>query len=164
MMRCLSSVVVIFTLIALAGCGFHLRGEATIPDNLKVIYVQGVEMNKDLGRELKRNLTNNGVTVVSDYQKDSAILTVVEYKVDRRVLSVGSDAKVNEYELYGIVDFKISDAEGQLLSDQQRVEARRDFQFDENQVIGTTEEARLLREQIDQQLVQSMLRRLAAIK
>ncbi len=164
MTRSLSSVFVIFMLIALAGCGFQLRGEAIIPDSLKVIYIQGVEMNRDLGRELERSLTRNGVVVVSDYQKDSAILTIVEYKVDRRVLSVGSDAKVNEVELYGFAEFKVSDAEGHILSDQQRVEARRDLQFDQNQVIGTTEEARLLREQLDQQLVQSILRRLAAIK
>lgn len=164
MTRSLSSVFVIFMLIVLAGCGFHLRGEAIIPDSLKVIYIQGVEMNRDLGRELKQSLTRNGVIVVSDYQQDSAILTIVEYKVDRRVLSVGSDAKVNEVELYGFAEFKVIDAEGQVLSDQQRVEARRDLQFDQNQVIGTTEEARLLRQQLDQQLVQSILRRLAAIK
>ncbi|HHA18081.1 MAG TPA: hypothetical protein ENK70_00025, partial [Methylophaga sp.] len=123
-----------------------------------------VEMNKELGSELKKSLTRNGVTVVSESQKDSALLTIVEYKVDRRVLSVGSDAKVSEVELYGFVKFKVSDAQGQILSDEQKVEARRDFQFDQNQVIGTTEEGSSIRQQLDQQLVQSMLRRLAAIK
>ena len=164
MTRSLSSVFVIFMLIVLASCGFHLRGQATIPDHLKVIYIQGVEMNKNLGSELKKSLTRNGVTVVSESQKDSALLTIVEYKVDRRVLSVGSDAKVSEVELYGFVKFKVSDAQGRILSDEQKVEARRDFQFDQNQVIGTTEEGRSIRQQLDQQLVQSMLRRLAAIK
>lgn len=164
MTRSLSSVFIVFMLIVLAGCGFHLRGQAIIPDHLKVIYIQGVEMNKDLGSELKKSLTRNGVTVVSESQKDSALLTIVEYKVDRRVLSVGSDAKVSEVELYGFVKFKVSDAQGQILSDEQKVEARRDFQFDQNQVIGTTEEGRSIRQQLDQQLVQSMLRRLAAIK
>lgn len=164
MTRSLSSVFVIFMLVLLASCGFHLRGQATIPEHLKVIYIQGVEMNKDLGSELKKSLTRNGVTVVSEIQKDSALLTIVEYKVDRRVLSVGSDAKVSEVELYGFVKFKVSDAQGQILSDEQKVEARRDFQFDANQVIGTTEEGSSIRKQLDQQLVQSMLRRLAAIK
>ena len=164
MTRSLSSVFVIFMLIVLASCGFHLRGQATIPEHLKVIYIQGVEMNKNLGSELKKSLTRNGVTVVSESQKDSALLTIVEYKVDRRVLSVGSDAKVSEVELYGFVKFKVSDAQGRILSDEQKVEARRDFQFDQNQVIGTTEEGRSIRQQLDQQLVQSMLRRLAAIK
>jgi len=164
MTRSLSSVFVIFMLLVLASCGFHLRGQATIPDHLKVIYIQGVEMNKNLGSELKKSLTRNGVTVVSESQKDSALLTIVEYKVDRRVLSVGSDAKVSEVELYGFVKFKVSDAQGRILSDEQKVEARRDFQFDQNQVIGTTEEGRSIRQQLDQQLVQSMLRRLAAIK
>ncbi|HHA19376.1 MAG TPA: hypothetical protein ENK70_06695, partial [Methylophaga sp.] len=107
MMRSQSSVFIIFMLIMLAGCGFHLRGTAIIPDDLKVIYIQGVDTNKSLGLELKNSLIRNGVTVVNDYQKDSAILTILENKVERRVLSVGSDAKVNEYELFGFVKFKV---------------------------------------------------------
>ena len=164
MMLSLSNVVIIFMLMVIASCGFHLRGTAIIPDNLKVIYIQGIDTNKGLGRELKDSLVVNGVTVVNDYQKDSAILTILENKVERRVLSVGSDAKVNEYELFGFVEFKVSDAEGQTLSEQQRVEARRSFQFDQSQVLGSIEEGGLLRQQLDQQLVQSILRRLAAIK
>ena len=164
MKRSMLNSFVVFSLIVLASCGFHLRGAATLPDSLKVMYVQGVNLKKGLGLELKRGLTRNDVSVVEAYQDDSAVLTVLENKVERRVLSVGSDAKVSEYELYGTVKFSISDRNGQVLGENQQVEAQRDYQFDQDQVLGKEEEERLLREQLNQQLAQSILRYLSALK
>lgn len=163
MKRYLLNIVVGFTLLAVAGCGFQLRGSANIPASLQTMYVQGVNMQQGLGLELKRGLTRNGVTVLSDYQQDNAVLTILDNKFERRVLSVGSDAKVSEYELHGIVTFKVSDGEGKVLADSQTVEALRDYQFDQNQVLGKDEEERLLKEQLNQQLVQSILRRLSVL-
>jgi len=163
MKRYLLNIVVGFTLLAVAGCGFQLRGSANIPASLQTMYVQGVNMQQGLGLELKRGLTRNGVTVINDYQQDSAVLTILDNKFERRVLSVGSDAKVSEYELHGIVTFKVSDGEGKVLADSQTVEALRDYQFDQNQVLGKDEEERLLKEQLNQQLVQSILRRLSVL-
>ncbi|MDC9724462.1 MAG: LPS assembly lipoprotein LptE [Gammaproteobacteria bacterium] len=164
MNRALSNVLISFLFLALAGCGFHLRGSATLPDSLKTMYVQGVNLQQGFGLELKRGLMRNDVTVVNNYQEGSAVLTVLENKFERRVLSVGSDAKVSEYGLHGWVSFKVSDGNGQLISDVQKVEAQRDYQFDQDQVLGKDDEERLLREQVNQQLVQSILRRLSALK
>jgi len=164
MNRSILTSFVIFSLIVLAGCGFHLRGSANLVDSLKVMYVQGVNLKQGLGLALKRNLTSNDVLVLASYQADNAVLTIIENKVERRVLSVGSDAKVSEYELFGTVKFNISDKNGQLLAENQNVEARRDYQFDQDQVLGKEEEERLLREELNQQLAQSIVRYLSALK
>jgi LPS-assembly lipoprotein len=164
-MKCsLSHVLLSFMLVVLVGCGFHLRGAADIPDTLKTMYVQGVDLNSGLGRELKLALTRNGVNVVTSYQDDAAVLTIIENSIERRVLSVGSDAKVSEYELFGTAKFTIVDSQGQALAEQQEVHASRDLQFDQDQVLGKVEEAQLLREQINQQMVQSILTRLSVLK
>ena len=164
MNRSILTSFVVFSLIVLARCGFHLRGSADLVDSLKVMYIQGVNLKQGLGLELKRNLTRNDVSVLANYQEGSAVLTIVENKVERRVLSVGSDAKVSEYELFGTVKFNISDKNGQLLAENQQVEARRDYQFDQDQVLGKEEEEHLLREQLNQQLAQSIVRYLSALK
>ena len=163
MKRYLQRLFIGLSLMAVAGCGFHLRGTANIPVSLQIMYVQGVSMQQGLGLELKRGLTRNGVTVINGYQEGRAVLTILSNKFERRVLSVGSDAKVSEYELNGIVTFKVSDGEGKVLSDSQTVEAQRDYQFDQDQVLGKDEEERLLQEQLNQQLVQSILRRLSVL-
>jgi LPS-assembly lipoprotein len=51
-----------------------------------------------------------------------------------------------------------------VIAEQQQVQARRDYQFDEDEVLGRESEEDLLREQMNKQLVQSVLRRLSFIK
>ncbi|PHS27578.1 MAG: hypothetical protein COA83_00825 [Methylophaga sp.] len=163
MKRYLLNISTVFLLLAVSACGFQLRGSTNIPASLQIIYVQGVNMQQGLGLELKRGLTRNGVTVLSDYQEGNAVLTILDNKFERRVLSVGSDAKVSEYELHGMVTFKVTDNDSQVLLGSERVEAQRDYQFDQNQVLGKGEEERLLKEQLNQQLVQTILRRLSVL-
>ena len=164
MKRSLSSVFVSFLFVTLVACGFQLRGAVEVPENLKSIYVQGINLKQDLGRDLKRGLTDNGIEVLDDYQEGKAVLTVLENKADRRVLSVGSDGKVSEFLLYGAVRFKIADGDGQVLIANEEVEAWRNFQFNQEAVLGMSEEENALRQQLNQQLVQSILRRLSVLK
>ncbi|MDT8370496.1 MAG: LPS assembly lipoprotein LptE [Gammaproteobacteria bacterium] len=164
MTRFLSNAFVSLLFLAVVGCGFHLRGAADLPANLKTMYIQGTDIQQDFGLALKRALSANGVTVLTDYQQGSAVLTVLENKTERRVLSVGTDAKVSEYGLHGSVRFKVSDDQGQVILDQQSVEAQRDYQFNQDQVLASGNEESALREQLNQQLAQSVLRRLSVLK
>lgn len=164
MSRSFLNVFMGLLLVAIAGCGFQLRGAVAVPDSMKLMYVQGINVQQGLGLELKRGLKQNGIQVVDDYEKDSAVLTVLENKFERRVLSVGNNAKVSEYELYSMLKFKVTDGQGKLLIEPQQVEAIRDYQFDQTQVLSSDGEEAILREQLNDQLVQSLLRRLSAVK
>jgi len=164
MNRTLTNSLIGFMLLALAGCGFHLRGSASLPDSLKTMYVQGINLQQGLGLELKRGLTRNDVVVAETYQEGNTVLTVLDNKYERRVLSVGSNAKVSEYSLHGWLSYKVTDGSGQVLANDQKVEAQRDYQFDQEQVLASGQEEELLRKELNQQLVQSILRRLSALK
>jgi len=164
MNRTLTNGFIGFVLLALAGCGFQLRGSATLPDSLKMMYIQGINLQQGLGLELKRSLTSNDVVVLDSYQDGSAVLTILDNKYERRVLSVGSDAKVSEYALHGALSYKVTGPDNQVMADAQKVEAQRDYQFDQNQVLAADQEEELLRKELNQQLVQSVLRRLSALK
>lgn len=164
MSRSLLNVFMGLLLVVIAGCGFQLRGAVPLPDSLKLMYVQGINVQQGLGLTLKRGLKQNGVIVVDDYEKDSAVLTVLENKFERRVLSVGNNAKVSEYGLYNTLKFKVTDGQGKLIIEPQQLEAIRDYQFDQTQVLSSDGQETILREQLNQQLVQSLLRRLSAVK
>lgn len=164
MNRTLTKGLIGFMLLALAGCGFHLRGSATLPDSLKTMYVQGINLQQGIGLELKRALSSNDVLVIDTYQQGSAVLTVLDNKYERRVLSVGSDAKVSEYSLHGWLSYKVTDGSGHVLANEQKVETQRDYQFDQDSVLASDQEEAILRKELNQQLVQSILRRLSALK
>jgi LPS-assembly lipoprotein len=102
--------------------------------------------------------------VVDDYEEGAALFTVLENRFQRHVLSVGSDAKVREYEVETWVVYHVSDENGELIGDKQRVEARRDYQFDRGQILAMDEQERVLRDDLNKQMVQSILRRLSAMK
>lgn len=164
MMQALKKLILGCCLLAVAGCGFHLRGAASLPESLNTIYVQGVNLHQGFGLSLKRALTRNGVTVLEDYQQGASVLTILQHRVDQRVLSVGSDAKVSEYEIQGLLTYKVTDGQGQILADVDSIEASTDYVFDQDAVLGKGEELRQLTEQINQQMLSNMLRRLEALK
>lgn len=165
MNRVVSKLFVGMLLLVLAGCGFQLRGQASVPDALKTMYIQGVNTQQNyLGLQLKRSLIRNGIQVLDEYQEGAAIFTVLENRYERHVLSVGGDAKVSEYELEAWVVYRVTDDKGELLGEQQRVEARRDYQFDRTQILAMDEQERVLREDLNKQIVQSILRRLSALE
>ncbi len=164
MKRLVLTSFVSLLLLTLAGCGFHLRSAADLSSNIKVLRIDGISSERGIGLTLKRALMANGVVVVDKLNNEASILKVVDHEFDRRVLSVGSSAKVSEYELYAKLVFTVLDKDGNILADQQAVQAQRDYQFNEDEVLGRESEEQYLREQLDQQLIQSVMRRLSAIK
>jgi len=54
--------------------------------------------------------------------------------------------------------------QGKILAGTQQVQAQRDFQFNENQVLARESEEASLRQHLNKELVQGVLRRLSAIK
>ena len=164
MKRVVSNSIIAVLFLSLMGCGFHLRGAADLSDSLKTMRIEGIGLQRDIGLYLKLVLISNGIVVVDGETNDAAVLKILENKFDRRVLSVGYNAKVNEYELHGEIVFTVLAADGNVLSEQQQVQAQRDYQFDEDEVLGRESEEALLRDQMNKQLVQSVLRRLSFIK
>jgi LPS-assembly lipoprotein len=148
----------------LMACGFHLRGAASVPDTVKTIYIQGVNIRDEFGLHLKRNLTRNGITVVSDYREGAALMSFTRNRLERRVMTVGvQTAKVAEYELILEVEFDVSDANQNKLIENEFFEARRDYQFDPQQMLGRDSEEELLRQEMYEQLSQAILRRLSVL-
>lgn len=158
-------VAVALWVILIAGCGFQLKGAADISPELRHLYIQGVNIQQDeLGIALKRALKRNGIEVLEDYQQGAAVFTVLENKFQQNTLSVGSNALVTEYELEAWIVFKVTNDKGELIGKEQRVEARRDYQFDRNQLLAMSEQQRAIRDALNQQMVDSILRRLSAMK
>lgn len=151
----------LFTLIA--ACGFQLRDAAELPASIQTMHIQGINMRQGLGLELKRTLRRNGVNVIDDYSEGAAVLSFLKNQYERRVLSVGGNAKVSEYELTLEITFQLTDNQQNKLIDNERFEARRDYQFDQEQVLGRDGEESLLREEMDKQISQAILRRLSAL-
>lgn len=150
-------------ILTLAACGFQLRGAADLPASLQTMHIQGISLRSELGLELKRTLERNGVRIVESYEEGVALLTVKQNQFNRQVLSVGASGRANEYELTQELVIRVTDAEEGVRLEDERFEARRDYQYDPIQVLGREDEERLLRDDMNKQLSQAVLRRLDAL-
>jgi LPS-assembly lipoprotein len=155
-------VVALLLTSLLAACGFHLRGEARLPASMQVLAIEGADALSPLGRDLRKALERAGVQVAEPSTSGAAVLRIGSNQFRTDVLSVGGNARANEYRIRYHVEFDVIDASGTPLLARQTIELSRDFTFDVSQSLGVAAEQDLLTSELQRDMVQAMLRRLEA--
>lgn len=144
---------------ALAGCGFHLRGSLSIP--FETLHVAVPEHN-EFGTNLKRAIRAQGNTrLVDTPQAAQAILTPTGEAREKTILSLNSAGRVREFQLRYRYSFRVHDREGRDLTAPATVILTRDMSFDDAAVLAKEQEEGLLWRDMEGDLVQQILRRLA---
>jgi LPS-assembly lipoprotein len=151
--------------VALSACGFQLRGsngQYRMP--FQSIFL-GFDDNSALGTELRRNLrSGDAVVVVDDQAKAAALFDVVSETKGKSILSLNSQGRVREYLLSYTLVFRVRDNKGAELLHPTTISLKRTISFNESQVLAKESEEALLYRDMQSDLVQQILRRLAAIK
>ena len=160
--RAVASLLVAASLTA---CGFQLRGsngQYNMP--FTSIYLAFPETSP-LGTELKRNLrAGDSVRIENDASKAQALFDVLGETRGKSILSLNSLGRVREYSLSYTLVFRVRDANNKELLAPTEITLRRNIAFDESQVLAKESEEALLYRDMQSDLVQQILRRLAAIK
>lgn len=149
-------------LLGLAGCGFELRGSASLPAEMAVTRIDTTNPTSLFVRELELLLDANGVDVAGDAGANAAVLRIVSERITRRALTVSGDARVREFELVFALRFSLADPEGNTLIEAETLRLTRDFQFDEQEILGASNEEELLRQDLRRNMAATLIRRLEA--
>ena len=149
--------------LALAGCGFHLRREVNLPATMKRVHIQIADPTSPLAKELAKALPRSGVEIVDAVVPGVAVMNISANAISTDVLSVGGNARATEYSLRYHVELDIEDAAGTALLPKQTIELSRDFTFDASQALGVAAEIDLLTQELQRDMTQTILRRLEAI-
>lgn len=148
--------------LALAGCGFQLRGAQ--PLGFSSIYL-GMSTQSDLGAALRRRVLANGTTDVVDDPKDAEVnLQILQNRQDREILTLSGAGKVREYELRHVIGFRLVDRAGNERIPATTISAKREYTYDDRQVLAKEQEEILLFRDMQADLVDQLMRRLAAAK
>ena len=151
---------VVLCALFITACGFHLRGSAQLPFTTLNI---ALPQSSPLRAELARTITSSSQTTIVDNPKEAqAVLSVVSDTQSKNILSLNSAGRVREYELVRSFVFKVDDAAGQPIVVPSRIVMRRDVTFNDDQVLSKEAEETLLWRDIQTDLLQQLLRRLAA--
>jgi LPS-assembly lipoprotein len=148
--------------LALSACGFQLRGVYALP--FKDLYVAQPESSQ-LRALIKRNVEASTQTrVVADAKEAEATLSIVSDLQQKNILSLNSAGRVREYQLVRTFVFRVADAKGGEFIPASTIRITRDITFNDTTVLAKDTEEALLWRDIENDLVQQLLRRLAAAK
>lgn len=145
-----------------AGCGFRLRGHT--PLAFSSIHV-GVSPNTELGGALRRRLrANEATTVVEDASQADVRLEILRNERSREILTLTGAGKVREYELRHAITFRLMDRSGMERIPATTIAAKREYNFDDSQILAKEQEEALLYRDMQGDLVEQLMRRLSAVK
>ena len=160
--RALRAVAALTLVVAFAGCGFHLRGEAVLP--FDTLYI-GIKGDSQLGADLRRAIIAGSKTRVVDKEADAqAVLQVIGDQREKIILSLNSAGRVNEYLLRYRFVFKVHDGKGRNFIPQGEIVLTRELLYSDTEVLAKEVEEQLLYRDMQRDMVQQILRRLAAAK
>lgn len=152
----------------LGGCGFHLRGDYLLSDELQTLYVSSSDVHGELTRLVKQHLSRNQVNILKLKNAQAPELRIMSDKLDRRTLSVFQNGQVAEYELIYTVAYQLRFAakEGQSIEEPLdfRFELNRDYQDDPNLALAKSRELSLLLSEMRQSAADKILRDMARIQ
>jgi LPS-assembly lipoprotein len=148
--------------LLLAGCGFQFRGNPEFPPSMTVIHIDAADRYTPFYRELVTVLRRSGVGLADAPAGARTIVRILTDDTGRRLLSVTARNVPAEYEVYYRVRFSV-DVDGVQAVPDERLALTRDFAFDENRVLGKSNEEESIRQAIARDLVGLVTRRLTAV-
>ena len=146
-------------ILALAACGFQLRGTAALP--FDTLYMPSTAAG--IALDLKRNIQSGTRTkVVDDPKQAQAVLEFAQELREKSILSLASTGRVREYQLRYRVAFRVHDGKGGEFLPMSAVQLTRDISFNDTDVLAKETEERQLYRDMQFDMVQQIMRRLAA--
>ena len=150
--------ILILALIS-SGCGFQLRTNVDLPSEMARTQMVIGDEYSDLGRGVRILLEQNGVQFVSG-EDATAILEIPVNNVATDVLTIGDNARVREFRISHTVQFRLLDAEGQVLLDWQNLRQAREISFDEQKILAGSREQEYLKKELAETLSRMLVSRL----
>ena len=146
--------------LALAGCGFQLRGTASLP--FDTLYMAPTT-SPGVALDLKRNIqSGTKTTLVDDPKRADALLELTQEAREKVILSLAGTGRVREYQLRYRVAFRVHDGKGGEFIPPSTVLLTRDVTYNDSDVLAKEAEEVLVYRDMQFDMVQQLMRRLAA--
>ena len=149
-------------LMCLAGCGFQLKGSDAASSSVKLegmtLQLVSSQPRSELTREVSRALSATGLMLL---EEGDAMLTLVlqPEQFMRRNVSLTAQTRAAELELTLSADFTLNQQASNPID--ARATVTRQMLNDPRNVVGKTEEIRLLREEMRRDLADQIARRVS---
>ncbi|WP_353234260.1 LPS assembly lipoprotein LptE [Diaphorobacter ruginosibacter] len=150
----------------LAACGFRLRGAPNF--SFKSIHVKA-QPGSSLARELTRTLKGAGgdITVITEPERITeaeVICNILSENRERVVVGLNASGQVRELQLRLRLHFSLTGQQGQEYIPNTELLQQRDVSYNESVALSKEGEEAMLFKNMQTDLVQQLMRRLATVK
>ena len=149
----------ILLLLTLSACGWQLRGagqEATI----ERLHIDSRTPNSHFMRVLKPYLQSSGIELVNSASNAEYSLKIIQEKSKRRTATVSASARISESLLEERVDYLVAHSDGSLALERTTAFVERIYEYNEDNVLSTEDEAQLLKREMYNDLARQISNRL----
>jgi LPS-assembly lipoprotein len=153
--RRLACTALLAAVAGLAGCGFQLRGEQSFV--FETISVQAPQ-NGAVAQDLRLALGAARLREPAQVRLD-----ILSEQREKTVVGVNASGQVREFQLRIRLNIRLRNAAGQDLIPEGELVQSRDISFNESAVLAKEAEEALLYRDMQNDLVQQVLRRLSAL-
>lgn len=129
---------------------------------MQTTYLDSIEQNSEFYDSLSEALRQRGLDLADSNADATARLVISEDSTGQRVLSVTARNIPREYEVFYAVTFSL-EADGRSLIAPELLVARRNYTYDETEVLGKEREESLLRRALAEDLARQVVRRIEAV-
>lgn len=159
-MSCSRTLIALLAAVLLAGCGFQLRGSATLPFN--TLYVEAPRTSL-FANQLRRVIGFGSQTRITNNPAEAdATLQVVHELREKEILSLSAGGRVRELQLRYRVQYQVFDKDKKPLAPPGEIVLRRDYAFNDQEQLSKEAEEALLYRDMQTDAVQQLVRRLQA--
>lgn len=155
-------LLILCGLSGLTGCGFQPRGNLPLAPPLHNLYFQSADPYSTLSHNIKQYLKASGVHLAATPEQATTILRIISENTGQQLLTVSGTQQTRQYNLILTVIFQIENSKGVPLYPAQTVSETRTIPISSNQILGGSNEANNLYNQMRQAIVYDMMTLLAS--
>jgi LPS-assembly lipoprotein len=157
-------LIFIFVVLTLSSCGFHLRGESSIPPQLSPLYIDSLQSYAPFEKSLHNALRSNNIQTVASLSEAKAVLKITNQSLTKNIVTISPSTQVTQYNMSFTVSYEILDAKGKLIIPVQSAVTSTTYSVNMTQMLGTTNQEELLVKNLRRDVISIILSQLGSEK
>lgn len=162
-MLMMRKLILVFSLMIIAGCGFKLRGTIPWPMAYQNVYMEGYNSSQrdSFYASVQRFFPNHVNIVNTSQEADVIIQTLSENQTTRTISGLASDRDTEEVIMLSIA-VQVMDKDGNEIMPATVLTRERDFTYDESNLLGKSTDLQNVSRILRQEIASMFMRRLEA--
>jgi LPS-assembly lipoprotein len=154
-------LVLVLLSLNLGSCGFHLRGSINLPTELLPMEFVDIRERSYIKPELVRTFI--GTEISTENAVANSYLVLENEQFSKAILSISTEGASKSYNINYEIRFHLRDRSGKVTPSQTIVFSR-PLEFEQNAVLSSASEEKIIRQEMLTEAAQQILRRLRYVR